>query len=74
LTFGLGFALQEQLPDGMSALAQDEYHWGGIAGTHSWLAPHADVALICMTQRMLGFLHPFQAEFKQLAYRVLESA
>jgi CubicO group peptidase (beta-lactamase class C family) len=72
VTFGLGFGLQEELPDGMSALAQDEYHWGGIAGTHSWMAPRADLALICMVQRMPGFLHPFQADFKRLTYAAVE--
>jgi CubicO group peptidase (beta-lactamase class C family) len=68
--FGLGFALKESVtpdePQGM----RDEYHWGGMAGTHSWMAPEAGISGICMTQRMPGFWHPFSHEFKALAYEI----
>lgn len=69
-SFGLGFALTEQVPEGLPDYARDEYYWGGIAGTHSFMAPHADLALICMTQRMPAFLHPFQLDFRRLAYSI----
>jgi len=66
--FGLGFALKETLQDGDPAGAQDEYHWGGMAGTHSWMAPNAGITGMCSTQRMPGFWHPFSHEFKAMAY------
>ncbi len=68
--FGLGFALKETLGEGEPAGMQDEYHWGGMAGTHSWMAPEAGITGMCMTQRMPGFWHPFSHEFKAMAYAV----
>jgi len=71
--FGLGFALK-QVPDAEeSELAVGEYHWGGLFGTHSWMAPSARVAALCFTQRLPGFWHPFSHEFKQLVYQAAES-
>ncbi len=69
--FGLGFALKSQLSQTDHPDSQDEYHWGGVAGTHSWLAPHADIAGMCFTQRMPGFLHPFSFEFKSMVYATM---
>jgi len=66
--FGLGFALRQEPAPGDGEKARDEYHWGGMAGTHSWMAPRADIAGFCLTQRMPGFWHPFSHEFRQLAY------
>ena len=68
--FGLGFALKENLQAGDPAGAQGEYHWGGMAGTHSWMAPEADLTGFCLTQRMPGFWHPFSHEFKAHAYAI----
>ena len=68
--FGLGFALKETLADDDPPGAQDEYHWGGMAGTHSWMAPTAGITGMCATQRMPGFWHPFSHEFKALAYEI----
>lgn len=68
--FGLGFALKESLGDGDPAAMRDEYHWGGLAGTHSWMAPSVNLTGMCMTQRMPGFWHPFSHEFKRLAYDI----
>lgn len=70
--FGLGFALRESIADDDSKLAQDEYFWGGMAGTHSWMAPHANLAGMCFTQRMPGFWHPFSHEFRSHAYASAE--
>lgn len=73
--FGLGFALQETLVEGRHPGAQDEYHWGGMAGTHTWMAPHAaqgqGIMGMCSTQRMPGFWHPFSHQFKQLTYELV---
>ena len=66
--FGLGFALRTAPTPGESAAAVGEYHWGGMAGTHSWAAPAAGVAGLCFTQRMPGFWHPFSHDFKRLVY------
>jgi CubicO group peptidase (beta-lactamase class C family) len=68
--FGLGFALKNTLQASDPAGAQDEYHWGGMAGTHSWMAPTAGITGMCSTQRMPGFWHPFSHEFKTLAYQI----
>lgn len=69
-TFGLGFALKEAPAHGEPPNAVGEYHWGGMAGTHFWWSPEADISGICMTQRMPGFWHPFSHEFKRLAYEI----
>ncbi len=68
--FGLGFALKQSLDANEPAAMQDEYHWGGVAGTHSWMAPRANLTGMCMTQRMPGFWHPFSHEFKRFAYQI----
>ena len=68
--FGLGFALKEKPAAGEPDSAIGEYHWGGMAGTHFWWAPKANIAGICMTQRMPGFWHPFSHEFKKHAYQI----
>ena len=69
-TFGLGFALKESVQEQEPASALGEYHWGGMAGTHSWMAPNANITGFCLTQRMPGFWHPFSHEFKALAYDI----
>ena len=48
-----------------------ELQWGGIAGTHWWISPKADLAGILMTQRQMAFWHPFSFEFKQLAHQAI---
>lgn len=69
--FGLGFALKlEPGPDEPDS-ATDEYHWGGMAGTHTWMAPRVNVCGVCMTQRMPGFWHPFSHDFKRMVYERL---
>jgi len=69
--FGLGFALKAHLTEADSVASLDEYHWGGIAGTHSWMAPHSGISGLCFTQRMPGFLHPFSFEFKAMVYEAM---
>jgi CubicO group peptidase (beta-lactamase class C family) len=68
--FGLGFALRDSVGPDDPPGARNEYHWGGMAGTHSWMAPNAGITGMCMTQRMPGFWHPFSHEFKAFAYDV----
>jgi len=69
--FGLGFAIKLAPGPDEPASATDEYHWGGMAGTHSWMAPRAGIAGVCMTQRMPGFWHPFSHDFKRMVYEVM---
>ena len=48
-----------------------ELQWGGIAGTHWWISPRANLAAVVMTQRQMSFWHPFSFEFKRLAHRAV---
>ncbi len=70
-TFGLGFALKLAPAPDEPDTATDEYHWGGMAGTHTWMAPRANLTGVCMTQRMPGFWHPFSHDFKRMVYGLL---
>ncbi len=72
--FGLGFALKEQPGKGEPNEAIGEYHWGGLAGTHSWMSPQANIAGLVFTQRMPGFWHPYSHEFKRLVYKAYSTA
>lgn len=49
--------------------AAGEFQWGGIAGTHWWISPQANLAGILMTQRQWAFWHPYSFEFRQLVYQ-----
>lgn len=69
-TFGLGFALKGEPAPGEPDSAVGEFHWGGMAGTHFWWSPNANITGICMTQRMPGFWHPFSHDFKRFAYKI----
>ncbi len=48
-----------------------EFQWGGIAGTHWWISPKANLAGLLMTQRQMAFWHSYAFEFKQLVYRAV---
>ena len=48
-----------------------ELQWGGIAGTHWWIAPSANLAAVVMTQRQMAFWHPYSFEFKRLVHRAV---
>jgi CubicO group peptidase (beta-lactamase class C family) len=69
--FGLGFALKTAPAAGEPAAAIDEYHWGGMAGTHTFMSPRGNFAALLFTQRMPGFWHPFSHEFRRLVYRAI---
>lgn len=51
-----------------------ELYWGGVAGTHWWLSPNANLAGLLMTQRQMAFAHPYIFEFKQLVYQAVSQA
>ncbi|MBF68453.1 MAG: penicillin-binding protein [Gammaproteobacteria bacterium] len=67
--FGLGLAIKAAPAEGEPSQAIGEYHWGGMAGTHSFIAPAAGITGLLFTQRMPGFWHPFYHEFKRLVYQ-----
>lgn len=69
--FGLGLAIKTAPRDGEPPEAIDEFHWGGIAGTHSFIAPRANLAAIVFTQRLPGFWHPYYHEYKRLVYQAV---
>lgn len=66
--FGLGLAIKTAPREGEPEQAIDEFHWGGMAGTHSWISPRANLAALIFTQRLPGFWHPFSHDFKRLVY------
>ena len=72
--FGLGFALKDEVGGNEPAGMKGEYHWGGMAGTHSWMSPDTGITGMCMTQRMPGFWHAFSHDFKALVYQAAEQA
>ncbi|MEM7364340.1 MAG: serine hydrolase domain-containing protein [Pseudomonadota bacterium] len=67
-TFGLGVALKSSPSPGEPDGAVGEFHWAGIAGTHSWINRHYGIAGLAFTQRMPGFFHAFNQTFKRRAY------
>lgn len=67
--FGLGLAIKTAPAAGENKLAVGEFHWGGMAGTHSFIAPEPRITGLLFTQRMPGFWHPFYHEFKRLVYQ-----
>ncbi len=69
--FGHGFAIKTKPAAGEPMSAVDEYHWGGLAGTHSWISPRTGIAGIIFTQRLPGFWHPFSHDFKREVYRAV---
>jgi CubicO group peptidase (beta-lactamase class C family) len=50
------------------AASAGEMQWGGIAGTHWWIAPQAGLAAVLMTQRQMAFWHPYAFDFKRQVY------
>ena len=66
--FGLASAVTMKPSAIEPAASAGEIEWGGIAGTHWWISADGTLAGLSMTQRQLGFWHPFAFEFKRLAY------
>ena len=71
--FGLGFAIKQKPAVGEPPEAIDEYYWGGIAGTHSWIAPRARIGVLLFTQRLPGHWLPFYHEHKRAIYQLPRS-
>ncbi len=69
--YGLAGALTLQPSPFDHADATGEFWWGGMAGTQWWISPKTGVAGLLMTQRHMGFFHPFAIEFKRLAYEAV---
>ena len=69
--FGLGGSLTLAPSSLEPKGATGEFQWGGIAGTHWWISPQANLAGLLMTQRQMAFWHPFSFEFKQLVYQAV---
>jgi CubicO group peptidase (beta-lactamase class C family) len=66
--FGLGGAITVTPSRIDPPQGEGEFEWGGIGGTHWWISPRHRIAGIAMTQRQMGFWHPYSFEFKKLAY------
>ena len=68
----LGFSLGGAITRRPSALygerAVGEMQWGGLAGTHWFVSPATGLAGVLMTQRFMGFWHPFWFQYKAAAY------
>jgi CubicO group peptidase (beta-lactamase class C family) len=71
--FGLGGAVTLQPSENDPANSEGEFEWGGMAGTHWWISPRHNMAGILMTQRLMGFWHPYSFEFKKLAYQAIQN-
>ena len=71
--FGLGFAIKQKPAVREPPEAIDEYYWGGIAGTHSWIAPRGNIGVLLFTQRLPGYWLPFYHEHKRTIYGMIQS-
>jgi CubicO group peptidase (beta-lactamase class C family) len=73
----LGFGLGGAVTRASSALQPNspigEFQWGGLAGTHWCIAPSTGVVNVLMTQRHMGFWHPFWFEYKARVYEAMAS-
>lgn len=69
--FGLGGAVTVNPSENDPAQSEGEFEWGGMAGTHWWISPRHNMAGVLMTQRLMGFWHPYSFEFKKLAYQAV---
>lgn len=69
--FGLGGAIKLSTIPGELEAMTNEYHWGGVAGTHWWINPDLNIAALVFTQREMAFWHPFYAEFKRGVYEAM---
>ncbi len=69
--FGLGGCVTLAPSSVEPPQATGEFQWGGIAGTHWWISPKNNLAGLLMTQRQMGFWHPYAFEFKQRVYQAV---
>lgn len=66
--FGLAGAVTLKASSIDPPAAAGELQWGGIAGTHWWIAPQRNLAGLLMTQRWMSFWHPFSFDIKRAVY------
>ncbi|MBP6898849.1 MAG: beta-lactamase family protein [Burkholderiaceae bacterium] len=71
LGFGLGGAVTRTAVAGTPAAQAGELQWGGLAATHWWLHAASGTAGVLMTQRFMGFWHPFWAEYRARVVQAL---
>jgi len=69
--FGLGSSVRIGGDPGEPEEVLGEVGWGGLAGTLWWINPRLGIAAVLMTQRYMGFGHPYAYEFKRQAYKAL---
>jgi CubicO group peptidase (beta-lactamase class C family) len=69
--FGLGAAVRVTASRSEPAASKGEYFWGGVAGTHAFVHPELNMACLCFTQLLPGFLHPFTRAFRRQVYAAL---
>ena len=69
--FGLGFALKQSLGEDEPGGALNEYHWGGMAGTHSWMSPTQNITGFCLTSGCRDFGTPLVTNLKRFAIKLL---
>ena len=67
--FGLGGAVTLTASSIDPPGSEDEFQWGGIAGTHWWISPRHNLAGLVMAQRQWAFWHPFSFELKRLMHQ-----
>ena len=68
LGFGLGGAITRRASALQGDAAVGEMQWGGLAGTHWFVSPATGLAGVLMTQRFMGFWHPFWFQYKAAVY------
>ena len=68
LGFGLGGAVARHASEIQPEAAVGELQWGGLAGTHWFVSPATGLAGVVMTQRFMGFWHPFWFEYRRCLY------
>ena len=73
LGFSLGGAVTRCASERSPAAAVGEMQWGGLAGTHWWLHPATGVSGVLMTQRFMGFWHPFWFAYRRAVYQALDA-
>ena len=71
LGFGLGGALTRRTSQMQPNSPVGEFQWGGLAGTHWSVSPATGISIVLMTQRYMGFWHPFWFEFKRKVYEAV---
>jgi CubicO group peptidase (beta-lactamase class C family) len=75
---GRGFSFAGAVTQARSFLdpagSEGEIQWGGIAGTHWWISPGTNSAVVLMTQRYMSFWHYFAFQIRREIYTALLNA